>query len=76
MCVPFALLLFAIPIPQIIFNKIAFPLQIYASQMAIWGIRLFEVPSIRKAMSLRFCQTARRRLSVLKSSKRAAAFAP
>lgn len=45
---PFALLLFSIPIPQIIFNKIAFPLQIYASQMAVWGIRLFEIPSIRK----------------------------
>ena len=46
--VPFALLLLAIPIPQIIFNKIAFPLQIYASQTAVWGIRLFEVPSVRK----------------------------
>jgi exosortase D (VPLPA-CTERM-specific) len=46
--VPFALLLLAIPIPQIIFNKIAFPLQIWASQMAIWGIRIFEVPSVRK----------------------------
>lgn len=46
--VPFVLLLLAIPIPQIIFNKIAFPLQIYASQMAVWGIRLFDVPSVRK----------------------------
>lgn len=46
--VPFALLLLAIPIPQIIFNKIAFPLQIWASQMAIWGIRLFDVASVRK----------------------------
>jgi len=46
--VPFVLLLLAIPIPQIIFNKIAFPLQIYASQMAVWGIRLFAVPSVRK----------------------------
>ncbi len=46
--VPFVLLLLAIPIPQIIFNRIAFPLQIYASQMAIWGIRLFELPSVRK----------------------------
>ncbi len=45
--VPFLLLLFSIPIPQIIFNKIAFPLQIWASQLAIWGIRLFEVPSLR-----------------------------
>lgn len=46
--VPFALLLLAIPIPQIIFNKIAFPLQIWASQFAVWGIRFFEVASVRK----------------------------
>lgn len=46
--VPFLLLLLAIPIPQIIFNKIAFPLQIWASQAAIWGIRIFEVASVRK----------------------------
>jgi exosortase len=45
---PFALLLLAIPIPQIIFNRIAFPLQIWASQMAVWGIRFFEVPTVRK----------------------------
>jgi exosortase D (VPLPA-CTERM-specific) len=47
LAVPFALLIFAIPIPQIIFNRIAFPLQIWASQMAVWGIRLFEVPTVR-----------------------------
>jgi exosortase len=46
--VPFALFFLAIPIPQIIFNKIAFPLQIWASQMAVWGIRIFEVASVRK----------------------------
>ncbi len=46
--VPFVLLLFAIPIPQIIFNKIAFPLQLWASQIAVWGIRFFEVASVRK----------------------------
>ncbi len=45
---PFILLLLSIPIPQIIFNKIAFPLQVYASQIAVWGIRLFGVPTIRK----------------------------
>jgi EpsI family protein len=45
---PFVLLLLAIPIPQIIFNKIAFPLQIWASQMAVWGIRFFGVPTLRK----------------------------
>ncbi len=48
LAVPFALLLLAIPIPQIVFNRIAFPLQIWASQMAVWGIRLFEVPTLRK----------------------------
>ena len=45
--VPFVLLLLAIPIPQIIFNKIAFPLQIWASRMAVWGIRSFDVPTVR-----------------------------
>lgn len=45
---PFVLLLLSIPIPQIIFNKIAFPLQIWASQAAVWGIRLFHVPTVRK----------------------------
>lgn len=48
LAVPLALLVLAIPIPQIIFNRIAFPLQIWASQMAVWGIRLFEVPTVRK----------------------------
>ena len=46
--VPLLLLLLSIPIPQIVFNKIAFPLQIYASQVAVWGIRLFEIPTVRK----------------------------
>ena len=46
--VPFLLILFSVPIPQIIFNKIAIPLQFWASQLATWGIRLFEVPSVRK----------------------------
>ncbi|MGE3467102.1 MAG: exosortase/archaeosortase family protein, partial [Pyrinomonadaceae bacterium] len=48
MAVPFALLILSIPIPQIVFNRIAFPLQIWASQMAVWGIRLFDVPTLRK----------------------------
>jgi exosortase len=48
LAVPLALLILSIPIPQIIFNKIAFPLQIWASQAAVWGIRVFEVASVRK----------------------------
>ncbi|MFN2500636.1 MAG: exosortase C-terminal domain/associated protein EpsI [Pyrinomonadaceae bacterium] len=45
--VPFILLLLSIPIPQIVFNRIAFPLQIWASQLAVVGIRLFGVPTVR-----------------------------
>jgi exosortase D (VPLPA-CTERM-specific) len=46
--VPFALLLLSIPIPQIIFNKIAFPLQMWASKAAHWGIGLFNIESTRR----------------------------
>lgn len=46
--VPFLLLIFAIPIPQIIFNKIAIPLQFLASQIAVWAIRAAEIPALRK----------------------------
>ncbi len=42
--IPFLLLLLAIPIPQLIFNKIAFPLQILASKIADNGIRLLGIP--------------------------------
>lgn len=48
LAVPFIVFLLAIPIPQIVFNKIAFPLQIYASRIAVWGIRVFGVPTVRK----------------------------
>ncbi len=48
LAVPIALLALSVPIPQIIFNKIAFPLQLLASKAAVWGIRLFEVPTVRK----------------------------
>ncbi|MBX3299012.1 MAG: exosortase [Acidobacteria bacterium] len=48
LAVPLLLFLLAIPIPQILFNRIAFPLQIWASKMAVWGIRVFDVPTVRK----------------------------
>ena len=46
--VPLGLLLLAIPIPAIIFNKIAFPLQIFASRCAVWSMRLFDIPVLRQ----------------------------
>jgi exosortase len=46
--VPFVLLLLAIPIPAIIFNKIAFPLQLFASRCAVWAMGLFDIPVLRQ----------------------------
>lgn len=46
--VPLGLLVLAIPIPAIIFNKIAFPLQLFASRCAVWTMRLFDIPVLRQ----------------------------
>lgn len=46
--VPLLLLVLAIPIPSIIFNKIAFPLQLFASQCAVGAMRLFDIPVLRE----------------------------
>src|SRR6266513_16129 len=48
MLVPLGLLLLAIPIPAIIFNKIAFPLQLFASRCAVWAMTLFDIPVLRQ----------------------------
>lgn len=46
--VPLMLLFVSIPIPQIIFNRIAFPLQIFASQCAVGAMSLFNIPVLRQ----------------------------
>ncbi|MGB8508340.1 MAG: exosortase [Pyrinomonadaceae bacterium] len=46
--VPLLLLALAIPIPAIIFNKIAFPLQLFASRCAVWAMRMFDIPVLRQ----------------------------
>jgi exosortase len=46
--VPLFLLLLAIPIPAIIFNKVAFPLQLFASRCAVWSMSLFDIPVLRQ----------------------------
>src|SRR6266436_3500578 len=48
MLVPLGLLLLAIPIPTIIFNKIAFPLQLFASRCAVWSMSLLNIPVLRQ----------------------------
>jgi exosortase len=44
----FVLLLLALPIPAIVFNKIAFPLQLFASRCAVWSMSLFSIPVLRQ----------------------------
>jgi exosortase len=46
--VSFVLLVLAIPIPAIIFNQIAFPLQLFASRCAVWTMRAFDIPVLRQ----------------------------
>jgi len=46
--VPLFLLLLAIPIPAIIFNKIAFPLQLFASRCAVSAMAFFNIPVLRQ----------------------------
>lgn len=42
------LLILSIPIPAILFNKIAFPLQLFASSCAVGSMRFFGIPVLRQ----------------------------
>lgn len=46
--VPLVLLILAIPIPAIVFNKIAFPLQLFASRCAVWSMSVLGIPVLRQ----------------------------
>jgi exosortase len=46
--VPLSLLFLAMPIPVIIFNKIAFPLQLFASRAAVWSMGVLGIPVLRQ----------------------------
>ena len=46
--VPLFLLALAIPIPTIVFNKVAFPLQLFASRCAVWAMRTLDIPVLRE----------------------------
>jgi len=54
MFVPLALLVLAVPIPAIVFNKIAFPLQLFASRCAVWAMRGFDIPVLRQGNVIEF----------------------
>lgn len=46
--VPLSLLFLALPIPAIVFNKIAFPLQLFASRCAVWSMSVLGIPVLRQ----------------------------
>src|SRR5260370_1864486 len=48
LAVPLLLFVLSIPIPQIVFNKIAFPLQLLASQCAVSAMQLFDISVLRQ----------------------------
>jgi exosortase len=61
---PLFLLFFMVPIPQVIYNKITFPLQIIASQLADGALNVLSVPVIREGNVL---ELANQKLNVVEA---------
>mgnify|MGYP001579559829 FL=1 len=61
---PIGLLLFALPVPNIVFNQIAFPLQLIASDLATRAIKLFGIPALREGNVI---ELARMKLQVVEA---------
>jgi len=53
---PIGLLLFALPVPNLLFNQIAFPLQLFASDYATRVIKLFGIPALREGNVIELAQ--------------------
>lgn len=45
---PVGVLFFSVPLPYILYNAIAFPLKLIASQIAVWSIALLGMPVFRE----------------------------
>jgi exosortase len=64
MLFPLFLLAFMIPIPEILYNQITFPLQMFASQVAEWGLTMMNIPVLREGNIL---EIPSQRLSVVEA---------
>ena len=68
--VPFSLFVLSIPIPQIVFNRIAFPLQLFASRCAVAAMSFFDIPVLRQGNVIELMPlgaTAPKRLAVVEA---------
>lgn len=45
---PFVLFLLAIPLPALIFNEVAFPMQLVASRFGVGMLELLQIPAVRE----------------------------
>ncbi len=54
---PWAFLVLMIPIPSIIFNHIAFPLQLLASNFSAWALELIGIPVLQEGNVIQLART-------------------
>src|ERR1051326_1149192 len=70
LAIPVVLLALSIPIPQIIFNRVAFPLQLFASRCAVAAMWFLNIPVLRQGNVMELMPrgaTAPKRLAVVEA---------